>query len=161
MQDRLLLKKYPNRRLYNTEASTYVTLKDVADLIREGRQVVVVDAKTEEDVTPFILVQVLMEKIKKNSQMLPSSLLHLIIRFGDDTLSEYFDKYLEHSISSYLNYKKIMDEQFRLCMELGMDFSKKAGTPFSGLDMMNSMFTTPFSGVSEHGTGTEEKENDQ
>jgi polyhydroxyalkanoate synthesis repressor PhaR len=131
------LKKYPNRRLYDTESSVYVTLSDVAQMVRNGHQVEVVDAKTGEDVTAFILMQVVSEQTKNNHIILPSSLLHLIIRFGENTLSEFFEKYLEKSIQSYLSYKKIMDEQFRIYMELGMDFSSMAEktlknlTPFS------------------------------
>lgn len=136
MADKLTLKKYPNRRLYDTENSKYVTLADVAELIRKGRLVKVVDVKTEHDVTAFILTQIIMEQVKKNNSILPVSLLHLIIRFGDDVLSEFFDKYLERTIQSYLTYKKSMDEQFRICLELGMDFSSMANktikewTPF-------------------------------
>lgn len=120
------LKKYPNRRLYDTESSAYVTLSDVARMIRDGRQIEVADAKTGEDVTAFILMQVVSEQTKNNHIILPSSLLHLLIRFGENTLSEFFEKYLEKSIQSYLSYKKIMDEQFRIYMELGMDFSSMA-----------------------------------
>ncbi|HAO21563.1 MAG: polyhydroxyalkanoate synthesis repressor PhaR [Desulfobacteraceae bacterium IS3] len=120
------LKKYPNRRLYDTESSSYVTLSDVAQMVRDGYQVEVSDAKTGEDVTAFILMQIVAEQTKNNHIILPSSLLHLIIRFGENTLSEFFEKYLEKSIESYLSYKKIMDEQFRIYMELRMDFSSMA-----------------------------------
>jgi len=120
---KLTFKKYPNRRLYDTENSTYVTLSDVADFIRKGRQVEVIDLKNNEDVTAFILTQIIMERVKRNNSILPVSLLHLIIRFGDDVLSEFFEKYLEKAIENYLVYKKNMEEQFRICLELGMDFS--------------------------------------
>lgn len=131
------LKKYPNRRLYDTASSAYVTLSDVAQMVRDGYQIEVADAKTGEDVTAFILMQIILEQTKNNHVILPSSLLHLIIRFGENALSEFFEKYLEKSIQSYLGYKKIMDEQFRLYMELGTDFSSMAEktlkklTPFS------------------------------
>jgi len=123
MLPKLTFKKYPNRRLYDTENSTYVTLSDVADVVRKGRQVEVIDLKTNEDVTAFILTQIIMEQVKRNNSILPVSLLHLIIRFGDDVLSEFFEKYLEKAIENYLVYKKNMEEQFRICLELGMDFS--------------------------------------
>ncbi len=123
MLPKLTFKKYPNRRLYDTENSTYVTLSDVADVVRKGRQVEVIDLKTNEDVTAFILTQIIMEQVKRNNSILPVSLLHLIIRFGDDVLSEFFEKYLEKAIENYLVYKKNMEDQFRICLELGMDFS--------------------------------------
>ncbi len=124
--ERITIKKYPNRRLYNTETSSYVTLKDVEEMIREGRQVLVTDAKTDKDVTAFILTQIVMERAKRQHSILPVSLLHLLIRFGEDTLNEFFENYLEQTIHSYLNYKKSLDEQFRICLELGIDLSSIA-----------------------------------
>lgn len=134
------LKKYPNRRLYDTKHSTYVTLRDVADMIKQGWQVEVTDVKNNSDVTSFILVQILMEQVKKNNRILPVSLLHLLIRFGEDVLSDFFENYLERTIQSYLNYKKSMDEQFRIYLELGMDFSKIAKKTMDDLAPFNSFF---------------------
>lgn len=122
-QQTVVLKKYPNRRLYDTENSVYVTLKDVEEMIRSGRRVEVVDAKTDQDVTAFILSQIIMERAKRSNSILPVSLLHMLIRSGEDILEEFFDTYLERAVQSYLNYKKSMDEQMRLYMELGMDLS--------------------------------------
>jgi polyhydroxyalkanoate synthesis repressor PhaR len=121
--DKVTLKKYPNRRLYDTEKSAYVTLKDVAKMIREGREVEVIDVKTDEEVTAFILTQIIMENAKRQNSLLPTPFLHLVIRFGEDLLSEFFEKYLERAIQSYLAYRKNMDEQLRICLELGMDLS--------------------------------------
>lgn len=126
MSNKVTLKKYPNRRLYDTERSAYVTLKDVAAMIRQGRQVAVLDVKTDEDVTAFILTQIIMENAKRQNSLLPVSLLHLLIRFGEDVLSEFFEQYLENAIQSYLSYKKTMDEQMRIYLELGMDLSSLA-----------------------------------
>ncbi|MCP4111593.1 MAG: polyhydroxyalkanoate synthesis repressor PhaR [Desulfobacteraceae bacterium] len=153
MPDKLVLKKYPNRRLYDTEKSTYVTLTQVADIIKQGRKVEVIDLKTNEDVTAFILTQIIMEQVKKNNSLLPVSLLHLIIRFGEGALSEFFEKYLEKSIESYLVYKKGVDDQFKICLELGMDFSSMAGriiTPFQ-----------PFAGLPSDETPTRDEVSDK
>lgn len=126
MDQKTILKKYPNRRLYNTGTSRYVTLKEVADLIKEGHQVEVVDAKSNEDVTAFILTQIVLEQAKKSNSILPVSLLHLIIQFGETDLSDFFENYLEMTLQSYLRHKKSMDEQFKNYLELGMDFSRMA-----------------------------------
>jgi len=67
MAEIILLKKYANRRLYDTAQSAYVTLTEVADLIKEGNQVKVIDAKSEEDVTAFILSQIIMENARASS----------------------------------------------------------------------------------------------
>jgi len=140
MSRKITLRKYPNRRLYDTENSTYVNLRDVETLIKQGRQVEVVDVKTNEDVTAFILTQIIMEQVKKNNEMLPSSLLHLIIRFGEDVLSDFFSSHLEKTVQSYLNYKKTMDEQFKIYIELGMDFSSIAKKTMKEMSPFQSFF---------------------
>ncbi len=123
MSKRITLKKYPNRRLYDTLNSTYVTLDDVASLIREGHQIEVIDLKTDQNVTAFILTQIIMEQTKRNHNLLPVSFLHLIIRFGENVLSDFFDQYLEKIIENYIQYKKRMEDQFRVYMDMGIDLS--------------------------------------
>ena len=90
MQEKLLYKKYGNRRLYDTVKSSYVNLDDIAGTIREGRQVQVIDAKTKEDVTSFILTQIILEESRKRNFLLPLPLLHIIIQFGGNILNEFF-----------------------------------------------------------------------
>lgn len=119
----LLLKKYSNRRLYDTEKSAYVTLDHVMQVIRQGRRVAVVDATSGEDVTAFILTQIILEESRKKNSLLPVSLLHLIVQYGENILSEFFEKYLEQTIKNYLSYKAMADNQFRNWLDLGMDLS--------------------------------------
>lgn len=123
MAERVLLKKYANRRLYDTEKSVYVTLSQVSDMIKGGRQVEVIDAKTEEDVTAFILTQIIVEEAKNKNSLLPVPLLHLIIEYGETVLSEFFEIYLELTIKNYLSYKTAFDEQFRKWLDIGGDLS--------------------------------------
>ncbi len=80
----LHLKKYSNRRLYDTGKSVYVTLDNVTDIIRQGRQIQVTDAKTGEDVTPAILTQIVLEEARKKKFLLPPPLLYLIIQYGEN-----------------------------------------------------------------------------
>lgn len=115
----ILLKKYSNRRLYDTEKSAYVTLSDVAQMIRDGRWVSVVDADSGEDVTAFTLTQIIMEEAKKKNALLPVPLLHLVIRYGENLLADFFDKHLEKMIASYVSYKTMADEQFNRWLEMG------------------------------------------
>lgn len=126
MSNRLKLKKYTNRRLYDTEKSAYVTLNEVAEMIRNGRLVEVSDAKTGEDVTAFILTQVVLEHAKQKNALLPVPLLHLIIRYGDTLLAEFFEKHLQQTLEIYLSQKKIFDEQFQRWFQLGMRFNPNA-----------------------------------
>lgn len=123
MSDVIVLKKYANRRLYDTENSVYVTLDQVAGRIREGKRIQAVDAKTGEDVTDFILTQIVLERARQKNALLPSPLLHMIIRYGDNLLEEFFEKYLEQTIKSYLVYKSKVDEQFRRWLDFGMDIT--------------------------------------
>ncbi len=134
MPEKVVIKKYANRRLYDTESRTFVSLAQIADLIKQGREIEISDDKTGEDVTAFILTQIVLEEAKKKSLLLPVSLLSLLIRYGDSVLSEFFDKYLEQTLKNYLAYKSTMDAQFRAWLELGQDFSsltQKAMTAFT------------------------------
>lgn len=140
MAEKVLLKKYANRRLYDTEKSSYVTLEQVAEMIKQGRKTEVVDAKTKEDVTAFILTQVILEEARKKNILLPVPLLHLIIQYGGNVLEEFFEKYLEQTIKNYLTYKSTVDEQFKKWLELGMDFSEIAQKTMTGLTPYQSLF---------------------
>lgn len=149
MTGQRIIKKYPNRRLYDTENSEYVTLKELAGIIREGGRVEVRDVKTGEDVTAFILTQIIMNKAKENNSLLPVSLLHMLIQSSETLLHEFFEKYFEKTVENYLAYRKKMDEQFNAYLNMGMDFSSMTGNAFKGLDPFN-LFTE-----SVHPGGTE------
>lgn len=140
MPDTVKLKKYANRRLYDMEKSEYVTLNQVADLIRKGRQVEIVDAKTKEDVTAFILTQIILEEAKSNNFLLPVPVLHLIIQYGDNILGEFFEKYLQQMIQTYLAHKQAMDENFKKWLEMGLDYSTIAQKTMTGLTPFKSFF---------------------
>jgi len=124
MDDKIILKKYSNRRLYDTCNSRYVTLEDVTGLIKSGNQVEIIDAATKEDVTAFILTQVILEEARKKNILLPVPALHLIIQHGDGALSDFFDKYFQKTIQNYLEYKKAFDDQFSKWLEVGTDMGK-------------------------------------
>jgi polyhydroxyalkanoate synthesis repressor PhaR len=142
----LLLKKYSNRRLYDTEKSHYVTIEEVSEIIKKGREVKIVDAQTKDDVTAFVLTQIVLEEAKKKNVLLPAPVLHLIIRYGDNALGEFIEKYLQKTIQNYLKYKKAFDEQMKKWLDLGMNMSEMMSKstdiqpPF--VNMMN-FFSTP------------------
>ena len=155
MADTVVLKKYPNRRLYDTDKSMYVTLPYVAEMIKNGVRVDVVDAKTGEDVTAFILHQIILEEAKMNHRLLPTSLLHLIIQYGDTALREFFEKYLQQTIENYLTYKSASDEQFRKWLAMGTDLSEVATKTMTG---MMTPYTTLLNLFPPPEEGKEEKE---
>jgi polyhydroxyalkanoate synthesis repressor PhaR len=114
--------------LYDTELSAYMSLGDLAERIREGRQVKVIDAQTEEDVTAYILTQILLEEAKSKNLLLPVPLLTLFIQYGEGILGEFFEKYLEQVLNNYVAYKKTADDQFKAWLDLGFNFT--AMSPF-------------------------------
>jgi polyhydroxyalkanoate synthesis repressor PhaR len=150
MPDRIILKKYANWRLYDTTRSAYVTLEQVAEMIKAGSSVTAIDAKTGEDVTAFVLTQIVLEEAKKKNALLPAELLHMIIRYGDNILGEFFDKYLGQTLKNYFSYKSRVDEQFKRWLDFGSDLSAVAQKSLTGL----SPFTTVFNKSGD----TEDKE---
>jgi len=133
----ILIKKYPNRRLYNTESSSYITIHDVSKLIKEGSRVEVIDVTSNEDVTALVLTQIIMNKAKNNQELLPGSLLHLVIQFGENLLHEFFEKYLEKTMENYLIYRKAMDDQMSTYLDMGLDFSSLAEKTLKDMESMN------------------------
>ena len=140
MAEKILLKKYANRRLYDTEKSEYVTFNEVAERIRNGQEVEVIDAKNKEDVTAFILTQIVLEEAKNKNVLLPLPFLYMIIQYGDNVLVEFFEKYLEQAIKSYLAYKSSMDDQFKKWLDTGMDISEVAQKSLMQVNPFQSVF---------------------
>jgi len=155
MPNRVKLKKYANRRLYDMEKSTYVTLNQVADLIRQGRQVEVLDAKTKEDVTAFILTQIILEEAKNKKFLLPIPVLHLIIQYGDNILGDFFEKYLQQMITTYVAHKNAVDEPFKKWLEMGLDYSTMAQKTMTGFTPFKSFFDQ-FSATADKEKNTKE-----
>jgi polyhydroxyalkanoate synthesis repressor PhaR len=147
MPEKILLKKYANRRLYDTAQSRYVTLNEVAERIRNGQEVTVVDAKTKEDVTAFVLTQILLEEAKNKNVLLPVPLLNLIIQYGDNVLMEFFEKYLQQIVESYLAYKSAMDDQFKQWLDMGMGVSEATQRKLMEANPFQSVFDSLFKGA--------------
>ena len=140
MSDMIVLKKYANRRLYDTQQSAYVTLSSVADIIRQGKTIKAIDAGTKEDVTAFVLTQIILDEAKNNNALLPAPLLHMIIRYGENVLHEFFENYLEQTINAYVAYKREADEQFKKWLEVGMDLSGMAQQSMTQLNPFQALF---------------------
>lgn len=138
----VVIKKYTNRRLYDTEQSAYVTLNQVAEYIHKGRQVTIFDAKTKEDVTAFILTQIVLEEAKNKNALLPVPLLHMIIRYGDNLLSEFFEKYFYQIFKNFVSHKQAMDGHFQQWIEMGFNVSDAAQKSFANINPFQSFFDT-------------------
>lgn len=102
----MLIKKYPNRRLYNTSSGAYVNLNDLAALIRKGEEIQVVDARTDEDITRVVLTQIIVEDAKDGPTGLPLELLRQLIMASDRAGQEFIMWYLK---SAFDTYEKVQD----------------------------------------------------
>jgi polyhydroxyalkanoate synthesis repressor PhaR len=97
----ITIKKYANRRLYNTATSSYVTLDHLAEMVKEGTDFVVTDAKTGEDITRSVLTQIIVEQEAKGQNLLPIKFLRQVIGFYGDSLGGLVPRYLEHSMEAF------------------------------------------------------------
>ena len=113
--DPVVIKKYANRRLYNTGTSTYVTLEDLAEMVKKGEDFTVQDAKTGEDITHPVLTQIIFELENKEGQnMLPIPFLRQLISFYGDQMQTLLPTYLESSLSTFtLNQDKLREQMTR------------------------------------------------
>lgn len=107
----IIIKKYANRRLYNTETSTYITLEELAHLVREGRNFEVVDAKTGEDLTRTVLAQILFEEESKGASMLPVRFLRNLISFYDNSMQTVLPHYLEMVMDTFIKNQQQIKEK--------------------------------------------------
>lgn len=114
----IIIKKYANRRLYNTAKSSYVTLDHLAQMVREGQDFVVNDAKTGEDITRGVLAQIIFEEeAKEGNTMLPANFLRSLIRLYGDTLQGFVPGYLDASMETFAKNQERMREQVRQAFE--------------------------------------------
>ena len=107
-----VIKKYANRRLYHTGTSTYVTLEDLAGMVREGEDFAVYDAKTGEEITRSVLTQIIFEQeCKEGQNLLPVTFLRQLIRFYGDSMQALVPSYLEFSMDNLSREQKQLREQ--------------------------------------------------
>ena len=108
----VVIKKYANRRLYNTATSAYVTLEDLAGMVREGVEFVVYDAKTNDDLTRQILTQIIFEEESRGEALLPVQFLRQLIGFYGGQMQGVLPSYLEMSLDSFARQQEQMRGQF-------------------------------------------------
>ena len=106
-----LIKKYPNRRLYDTKTSSYITLQEVKDIVVQGELLKVIDAKTEEDLTRSIYLQIILEEEAAGIPLFSEVALANMIRFYGHSMQALMGNYLENNIQNFCNFQKHMSEQ--------------------------------------------------
>ncbi len=109
----IVVKKYANRRLYNTASSSYVTLEDLARMIKEGADFAVYDAKTGEDITRSVLTQIIVEQEQKGQNMLPTSFLRQLISLYGDSMQFLVPGYLEQAMAAFARNQEEMRNTLR------------------------------------------------
>lgn len=126
--DTVIIKKYANRRLYNTETSSYITLEHLAAMTREGRDFKVLDARSDEDITHSVLTQIIMDEETRGQTMLPVSFLRQLIGLYGDSMQSMVPQYLEASMEAFRRNQA----QFRSAMEGAF-----SGGPFAEIAKRN------------------------
>ena len=112
-EDRVVIKKYANRRLYNTASSSYVTLEHLSDMVKQGVHFVVYDAKSNEDITRSVLTQIIVEEEGREGQnLLPIQFLRQLIGFYGNSMQAFLPSYLELSLSTFAEQQERMRSQF-------------------------------------------------
>jgi polyhydroxyalkanoate synthesis repressor PhaR len=104
----VIIKKYANRRLYNTSTSSYVTLDDLSRMVKQGSEFVVFDAKSSEDITRPVLTQIIVEEEQKGQNLLPISFLRQLISLYGDSMQWLVPRYLDHAMSTFARNQEQM-----------------------------------------------------
>jgi polyhydroxyalkanoate synthesis repressor PhaR len=113
MEDKRIIKKYPNRRLYDTEESKYITLEDIKRLVLNNKEFIVKDVKSEEDLTRTILLQIITEQEDDGEPLFTTQALSHIIRFYGDSVQSVAGDYLQKSINLFVTQQKQIQEQLQ------------------------------------------------
>jgi polyhydroxyalkanoate synthesis repressor PhaR len=109
--ERVVIKKYANRRLYNTASSSYVTLEHLAEMVKQGVDFVVYDAKTNEDITRTVLTQIIFEEESQGQSLLPIQFLRQLIGFYGNSMQAFVPSYLELSLSTFAQQQEHLRNQ--------------------------------------------------
>ncbi len=113
------IKKYSNRRLYDSTNKKYVTLDDIGALIREGSEVKVIDSQTGADISKVILIQVVLESEKNKEDILPVSFLHMLIKYGNKVAKDFFENYFLMMFQPYFSVQENFKKNMKLWQEMG------------------------------------------
>ncbi len=116
--EQIVIKKYSNRRLYDTLHKRYVTLEEISNLIKEGNEIRVIDSQTNEDITKVILIQAILESEKNKEDILPASFLHMLIKYGNKVARDFFENYFLMMFQAYLSFQESMKKNLSWWQEV-------------------------------------------
>lgn len=142
----VVVKKYANRRLYNTESSSYITLDNLADMVRQGRDFVVYDAKTGDDITRSVLTQIIVEEEGKGHNLLPTNFLRQLIGFYGGSMQGLVPRYLEQAMSAFAQQQEQVRQTVQKTMGTLFPFGNMEEVSRQNIAMMERAFSlfTPF-----------------
>ena len=143
--DKIVIKKYANRRLYNTRKSSYVTLDDLSKMVRDGEDFAVFDAKSGEDITRSVLTQIIVEEEGKEQNMLPTNFLRELIRLYGDPLQGVVPSYLDAAMQAFSRNQEQMRKNFGGDAAFG-NFETMARANMEFFEQSMRMFS-PFGGA--------------
>lgn len=138
----IVIKRYGNRRLYNTETGSYVTYQDLIAIIRTGHDIQVIDSTSQADVTKSVLMQAILEE-EKNQSLLPLPFLFQILRSREDSIQDFLKNHLTASFEAYLKTKEEFDRRFRGFLELGASAPQMWEQFVPGAEAIKSFFSPP------------------
>ena len=141
IHDRITIKKYSNRRLYDSTNKRYVTLDNIASLIREGSEIKVIDSQSGEDISKVILIQVILESEKNKEDILPVSFLHMLIKYGNKVAKDFFENYFLMMFQPYNYLKDNYRENIRMWRQMGL-YSSDLNMP-QDFEKLNSKDIAP------------------
>ena len=133
----VVIKKYANRRLYDMGTSAYITLEDLCVRVKDGKEFIVVDAKTGQDLTRQILTQIILEQEIKGFELLPTGFLRNVIRFYDDKMKGVLQHYLEGSMKTFISNQEHVQSMLGKAVDGGM-------APFNQLEEIARQNVTMF-----------------
>lgn len=143
-----VIRKYSNRRLYDPETSSHITLDQVRELIVSGERVKIEDAKTGEDITRTILLQIIVEREEAGRPLLSADLLEQLIRFYGGAMQEFFGNYLERSVSAFVEQQEDFQKQI-LDMVKNNPMADLAKRNLDLWNELHGMFGTPWRSASQ------------
>jgi polyhydroxyalkanoate synthesis repressor PhaR len=139
--DVLVIKRYGNRRLYNTETQTYVNYEDLIKLVRDGQDIKVLDSTSKEDVTKAVLIQLILEEEKDKKSILPTPFLFQLLRSREESMQDFFTNHLSASFDAYLKTKEEFDKRFRSMLEMATQAPQMWEKLIPGAEMMREILT--------------------
>lgn len=137
----LVIKRYGNRRLYNTETKTYVSYSDLAQIVRDGSDIQVIDSTTKEDVTKAVLIQMILEEEKNNKTVLPTEFLFQLLRSREGSMQDFIKNHLSASFNAYLKTKEEFDNRFRTMLEMATAAPQMWEKLIPGAEVMREVLT--------------------